>query len=294
VSLRDANARFCPRCGLEESAILENKEPLKLAIGGEKIVVRDLLALGDVCNLYRCTIQSTRRDALFKIARTELANRHVAREWQTLALLHEADSDGRAAPFLPRPVASVNYMQTNGEPARSASVLSYHEGIAGPDDLYTLEEVRAAHPAGVDARDMAWMWRRLLSILGFVHAQRLVHGNVTPDHVLIEPAGHRLLLIGWCGAVSFGSAPVLMPQRWRDWGKWGVDASATTDLSSAARTMSYLMGSNIEPAIARHLERAAEASSGAGKLLEDFDRMIEALWGPRQFRTFKMPARRKK
>ena len=76
----------------------------------------------------------------------------------------------------------------------------YHQGISGPDELYSLEEVRAAYPAGIDARDMAWMWRRLLTVLGFVHEQRLVHGCVTPDHVLIEPREHKLVLIGWCGA----------------------------------------------------------------------------------------------
>jgi hypothetical protein len=52
-----------------------------------------------------------------------------------------------------------------------------------------------------------------------------------------------------------------------------------------------LLNPDADPAIKRHLERAAESNAPAFKLLEDFDRLIEALWGPRQFRPFTMPQR---
>jgi hypothetical protein len=287
---RAIEMRFCPRCGLPDGAATDQNDPLELVVAGDKFTIRDRLGFGEICNLYRCTIHDKARTGVFKIARTHLANRHVAHEQETLKRLHEADTQGRFVAFLPSLIASAQYAH-GAEPPRLGSILGYQDGIAGPDDLYSLEEVRSAHPNGIDARDMAWMWRRLLSILGFIHQHRLIHGVVTPDHVLIEPREHKLVLIDWCGSVSFGGAPVLRPQRWRDWIRWDVDAPTATDLACASKTMLYLFGSSIEPAIKRHLERAAESSTDAWKLMDDFDRMIKALWGPRQFRTFTMPPR---
>ncbi|MCA9254983.1 MAG: hypothetical protein KDA33_05070 [Phycisphaerales bacterium] len=232
-----------------------------------------------------------RQRGVFKIARIHHTNPHVSHEASILRRLHTADTTGRYAPFLPELVDITSYMDDAGGPARTALALRYHEGVADPSALYTLSEVRDAYPQGVDARDMAWMWRRLLSILGYVHQQRLAHGAVTPAHVLIEPAGHKLVLIGWSGAVAFGAPWRLQPGAWRDFPRWEDGASPRTDLSGAARSMRYLLGGAIEPAIDRHLERAAESNGDAWQLLSDFDRVIEALWGPRQFRPFEMPAR---
>lgn len=292
AGVRQADVRFCPRCGLADVTGEEDSQPIALKLGTQTIVVRDRLALGDISNLYRCQIEGDRQLGVLKIARTHVSNQYILREAQTLKRLHDADREERFGAFLPRSMGTLPYEQQGDEPARTAGVLSYHPGISGPDELYTLEEVRDAYPNGIDPRDMAWIWRRVLSILGFVHQTCIVHGSVTPDHVLIEPKDHKLVLIGWCGAVRLGVAPALLPQRWRGWSNWDHGAAPVTDLASAAKSMMYLLNDKPEPAVQRHLERATETSSGAWKLLDDFDRAIEALWGPRQFRTFVMPARR--
>ena len=289
---RDADVRFCPRCGLPDVAAAEDQQPIALKLGDQTVTVRDRIALGDICNLYRCQMRGDGLWSVLKIARTHLSNQYVLRESQTLKRLQNEDRERKFAPFLPQAIGTLNYEQAGNEPPRVAEVLGYHQGIGGPDDLYTLEEIRDAYPSGIDSRDMAWMWRRLLSILGFVHQSGIVHGSVTPDHVLIEPKDHKLVLIGWCGAVPIGSAPALLPQRWRGWSNWDSGAAPVTDLASAAKSMTYLLHENAEPAVQRHLERACETSSSAWKLLDDFDRMIEALWGPRQFRPFVMPTRK--
>lgn len=287
----DDAAQFCPRCGLRYESASQSSTPMELNLSAGAVVVRDRLAFGDVCNLYRCTIGASNRAGLFKIARTHESNAHVANEAATLRRLHAADSAGRFTPFLPALFDTANYTNEHGGSARTASVLCYHDGIPDPDALYPLNEVRDAYHAGVDARDMAWMWRRILTILGFVHQQHFVHGAVTPAHVLIEPQGHKLVLIGWCGAVAFGAPPRLQAGPWRDWSRWDSGAAPGTDLASAARSMRYLLSESVEPAIDRHLERAAESNVDAWQLLKDFDRVIEALWGPRRFRPFVMPTR---
>lgn len=287
-----APIKFCPRCGLPANPEGEAPAPVRLRISEGEIVVHDLLAHGDLCNLYRCDLTGRGTRGVFKIARSARANAHVTREAATLLRLSQADTERRFLPFLPQLAGSLHYRQDESEPARAANVLTWFDGIAQPDELFSLEQVRTEYPQGIDERDMAWMWRRLLTILGFVHRQNVAHGVVTPDHVLIEPRGHKLVLIGWSAAIPFGLTPHLFPLRWRDWipssGTAARGSSAATDLGCAARTVSYLLGGGVEPAISRHLERAAE-SHDAWKLLEDFDKLIEALWGPRQFRAFAMP-----
>jgi len=287
----DAGAKYCRRCGIAIADVGDDYSGFEITVENQPVKVNDRLTYGELCNLYRCTFLDSNREGVLKIARSPLANRHVQREVDVLHRLHAGDSENRFAPFLPWSVGKINYTHSAAEPARTGSALCYHQGIGGPDDLYSLEEVRAVYPAGIDVRDMAWIWRRMLSILGFVHQMKLVHSSVTPDHVLIEPREHKLVLIGWCGAIDFGRAPVLQPAKWRGWSKWDSGASATTDLSAAAKTAQFLLSSPVEPAIARHLERAADSKTGAWRLLDDFDQMIEALWGPRQFRPFVMPAR---
>jgi hypothetical protein len=52
---------------------------------------------------------------------------------------------------------------------------------------------------------------------------------------------------------------------------------------------------NLEPAVLRHFQRCIDASDekypDAGELLTQFDRVIDALWGPRQFRPLTLPPR---
>jgi serine/threonine protein kinase len=290
----EAGSRFCPRCGLPIEPANAPADPVTLPFAGTTITTRNRLAFGDLCNVYCCDIGHEKLPGVFKIARSHLANKHVAREMETLRRLHQADIEGRFIPFLPKVVGTIQVRQSTVELARSGSVLSYFEDVS-PDEFYSLEEVRGAYPAGIDARDMAWIWRRLLTVLGFVHTQHLAHGAVTPDHLLIEPRGHKLLLIGWSAAAPFGMLPHLAPPRWRERTSAVATGelrpcSAESDLACAARSMSYILGNNVEPAITRHLQRASE-SSDAWRLLADFDKMIEVLWGPKRFRAFSMPPR---
>lgn len=280
-------ARFCPRCGLPVTA--DDGAALELRIAGHDIVVRNRLAFGDVANLYNCMIRTLRREGIFKVARTTESNRHVAREADLLHRLHQRDAAQRLAPFIPRVVASASYAASG--PAQQANVLVYHEGIESIGSLYSLEEVKQAYPDGIDPRDMAWMWRRLLTVLAYVHEQGVCHTAVAPSHVLIEPRDHKLVLVGWCNAVLAAQPIALTPGRWREWDRRDTLATPARDIAWAAQSMSYLLGSAPEPAIARHLQRAADGNTDAQQLLNDFDRTIEALWGPRRFREFVMPPR---
>jgi hypothetical protein len=185
-----------------------------------------------------------------------------------------------------------------------------HGEIRSPDELYTLEEVRAHFPGGLDPRHVAWIWRRVLSILGFAHLHGVVHAAVLPMHVLIEPRGHKLLLIDWCCAAhepwNRPEPVTILGGAYLAWykreGALRRPPTPALDVALAARSMVELLGGDavraefpaaIDPALQRYFTRCLAGGSGARadawKLLDDFDRLIAALWGPRTYCPLDLP-----
>src|SRR5215218_459684 len=180
--------------------------PMEVVGRGRVYRVSDRLAIGSICTIYRCHFPADGGDVegTFKVARDTSTNPHVGNEADVLRKLHAANDAERYAPFLPvvEDTLDVGGGDDGSPPARRANVLRMHKGIHSADELYSLEEVRVAHPAGLEARDMAWIWRRLLAVLGFAHAHDVVHTALLPMHVLIEPREHKLLLVDWCAAIQ--------------------------------------------------------------------------------------------
>ncbi len=77
-------------------------------------------------------------------------------------------------------------------------------------DYVPMSEVIAAYPKGLDFRDVAWMYKRLLSGLGFVAEMGVVHGAILPSHVLVHPTGHGAKIIDWSYSLNF--AALLAPK----------------------------------------------------------------------------------
>ena len=217
-----------------------------------------------------------------------------------LRRLHAAKEAPRFAPFLPT--------------ISGATELVLHPGLNSIDELYTLAEVRRAYPVGVDERDMAWIWRRLLSVLAFLHGEDVVHAALFPESVYIEPVGHKLVLGGWWAPVGEASQNRLavenIPQAYRPWFRseaaTRLPPTPALDVALAARTMIDLMGGDavkgelpptVDPALRRYFARClhstqSHARPGAAQLLHDFDRLIETLWGPRRYRPLALPPKR--
>ncbi|MEP6722306.1 MAG: protein kinase family protein [Variovorax sp.] len=78
---------------------------------------------------------------------------------------------------------------------RTALLLRHPAGFWG-----SLAEVRLLNPRGIDPRHGVWLWRRMLEVLAFVHDNGWVHGALAPEHALVHPRDHGVLLIGWAGA----------------------------------------------------------------------------------------------
>ncbi|MDZ4764247.1 MAG: molecular chaperone DnaJ [Chloroflexota bacterium] len=272
--------------------------------------VTDLLAKGDKSSLYHAafTLDGTTRRGIFKVARHADDNDLIENEARTLRALAEADTDGKFGAFFPSLIESMNYAE-RGTAARRANVLAYDPAVALPTDLVTLKGVRAAYPGGIDPRDMAWMWRRVLTALGYAHKHGVIHGAILPTHILIQPALHGLILIDWGYAVTIeaNAALTAISADYEAWYPREVfdkqPPLSGHDIYMGARCMVELVGgdgaSKTMPAsmpdvLRRYFawcmtEGARLRPQDAWTLRDEFDTVLERLYGARRFRAFTMP-----
>jgi serine/threonine protein kinase len=245
-----------------------------------------LVARGDLANLYE-----TGR-GLVKLPRDPADNDLMEREAAALTQL-QAQGDQRYRAYAPRLLEIQCHQDPRSGARRHANVLERLHGF------HSLAEVHRAFPDGVDPKDAAWMWRRLLVALGFAHRAGVVHGAVLPEHVMIHPADHGLTLIDWCYSVGdHGDRIPAMVERYRAWYPPEVLERRVpgphTDLYLATRCMTQLMGDAARPLItfARGcaLPNPERRPRDAWLLLGELDELLERLYGPRRFRPFAMPA----
>ena len=246
-----------------------------------------LVARGDIANLYQVS------EGLLKLARDPADNDLMRAETIALAALCTRVEPAFQA-YFPRPVRAQRRRDPSSGVERRANVIGRLTGFR------SLAEVRAAFPGGIDPRDAAWMWRRLLVAVGAAHRARLIHGAVLPEHVMIHPGEHGLVLIDWCYS---GPAPEVrvraMVKRYRDWYPpqvlAGQPAGPDLDIWLATRCMTELIGSRMPARMAAFARGCLLASprrrpADAWLLLAEFHELLGRLYGPRTFRPFAMPA----
>ncbi|MFC5752619.1 molecular chaperone DnaJ [Actinomadura rugatobispora] len=267
--------------------------------------VGDKRAGGDLADLYDAKHDRPRdgpraQAVVIKLPRDPGDGDLLEREAVALRQLPK-DGDGRFLPYVPRLVESFRHRDADTGAERRANA------IVALDGFSTLAEVHDAYPGGLDPRDAAWMWRRLLVGLGFAHRAGVLHGAVLPEHVLIHPEEHGLVLVDWCYSVpgcyapvdSSGRVPALVT-RYADWYPPEVPAreraSAATDIYMATRCMTHLMGDKAPKPMRLFAKGCLTAlqrrrPDDAWRLLAEFDEVLERLYGPRRFRPFTMPGR---
>jgi hypothetical protein len=243
-----------------------------------------LVAAGDIADLY--TVDGDA--ALLKLPRLPGDNDLMAAEAHALSTL-DRDGDPKHRAYAPRLIESFTHEDPATGVRRTANVLARQRGFV------SLAEVARAYPQGVDPRDAAWMWRRLLVGLGWAHRAGIVHGAVLPEHVLIHPAEHGLVLIDWCYSVGPGERiPALVAKQRGEYppevtGRQA--ATGATDIFLATRTMRSLIKTKLPAAMRRFADGCLYDAprmrpQDAWKLLAEFDELIEKLFGPRKFRPF--------
>jgi len=137
--------------------------------------------------------------------------------------------------------------------------------------------------------------RRLLVAVGLAHRAGLVHGAVVPDHVLIQPGEHGLVLVDWCYATEPGQPVPALLDRHRD--RYPREATTAagpqTDIAMVAQCMEYLMARRIPDPLRAFADGCRrryphQRPDDAWDLLAEFDEVLGRLYGPRTFRPFRL------
>jgi hypothetical protein len=289
--------RVAPADAAEATRAFERLTALWAATKGTPLVsprhtylLGPVLARGDIANVYTAT--ESGRDLVVKIAREPSDNDLLDAEAAALRRIH-AQADTRFEAYVPRLIESFAYREPATGVQRTANVCERAIGFV------SLAHVRDVYPDGVDPRDAAWMWRRMLVAVGYAHRAGVVHGAVVPEHVLIEPAEHGLMLVDWCYATSGTPIPALV-DRYADWAPREVVRGETpgpgTDIHLVAKTVAALVGDRMPAPLTRFargctLSSLAARPDDAWKVLAELDEALHKLYGPRTFRPFTVPDR---
>ena len=262
---------------------------------------------GDLALLRRATAAPHRDpladdlDVLLKTPRSPADNDLMEREATALVRLAR-HGDPRFHAYVPTLVESFTTTTTT---------TTGTTGTAGPDSVRRVNALRRldgfhpltalaeARPEGLDARDAAWIWRRLLVALGYAHRAGVRHGAVHPEHVLVHPEYHGVVLVDWCYSVTGPPAPLpALVERHRHNYPPEVlarePATEATDLHLATRCMADLMGDQAPRELRAFiagctLPAEPRRPHDAWRLLAELDDLLDRRYGPRTFRPFHLP-----
>ena len=188
-----------PLSGSHAAAVLFTVES-----GGAVYTAETLLAEGEVSNVYvgyRRDPDGGKSPVCFKLsfgespAEIRSNNLMLRRESDSLKKLWAVPGNPNLS-HLPQLLA-----QFQSSDRALGNILSLCKGLdcceIRRNPLYT---------AGVPAVHLFWILSRCLTTLGYVHGKGLIHGNIEPAHLVINPVNHNVSLIDWCYSLGDGDA----------------------------------------------------------------------------------------
>lgn len=180
-------------------------------VAGTRWLVGEHVATGGASEAYRAARgRFPTEKALIRVARLPADHERLTRAWDIGRRLQASTARGSAlSGRLPEPITCA-IPDEGAWKGRQVLVLRWAHGHDA-----TLHQV-----GRVSANASAWILRRVLEALAFMHAAGIVHGAVTTDHVLVERGEHGARLVG------LGSA-----------GEPGGARSVQADLRDAARAI---------------------------------------------------------
>jgi serine/threonine protein kinase len=289
--------------------------PVKIACEKREYTVGNLLFTGDFCNLYACDCPVTATSkahtwydrlleedgptvkGLLKVVRDVKDSDLIANEGIILGKLFPQDEeDAKFYRYLPRLLE--RFPLRSG---KSVSIMPLYEGYV------PLSDVIKAFPAGLDFRDVVWMFKRTLVGIGFAHKNGVVHGAILPPHVLVHPIEHGAKLLDWSFAIEAGDHIHGISGGYWDYYPPEVfekeKALPATDIFMAAKCVVALLGGNVKtneiptlvPEKIRNffykclVKNASRRPQDAWDLHTEFDKLLKEVVGKPTYRKLTMP-----
>ena len=179
--------------------------------------------------------------------------------------------------------------------------------IADLPGFVTAEEVH--RKTIVDARTVVWIFKRILTLLTWVHHFGLVHGAILPPHVLLYPDNdgknerdarkHSVRLVDWCYSVDFKTRTRLSAwvPAWKEHyapellSKKAIGPAA--DLYMAAFLMRYLtkdLPRSLETVLVRCVDKDPQKRyQKAAEVFEAWSKAAIAEFGSPRWQAFNLP-----
>jgi len=272
---------------------MSNSVNIKSKRGDYYIV--DLIKEGDLTNVY-CALDKNNIPVTVKVTRSPANNDLARNEANMLRQIVEKNKGLPALAHIPR--LEDSFMLKDGSVQKNVNVF---QGMEREDGWHSVQEIIEQNPDGIDLRDAAWMLNRLYGALLMAHQGGVVHAAVVPSHIMLHLPSHRGVLIDWSYAVNEGSpAKALSPEIERfipPEVKKKEPLTYGTDLYMAAKVLLELVGGEgnlpAYPPSVRGLFRACQLApnkriSDVNEVYEGFSNVLQTLYGPRQFRPFKL------
>ncbi|RYX84392.1 hypothetical protein EON83_10795 [bacterium] len=226
--------------------------PVEFVVRGKTLTLTALIAEGVFSSVHRVEYDNDVEHSNFvKYTRDVNDNDLLEREFSVLKSFQLPEADPVSESFFatqrayaPHPVATFSILDEDKAKHR-ANLLRVPKGRC-----YTAETLRRdIFPDGIEPRHVWWIFRRLLLTLWMAHLKGYIHGGVTPDHVLVFPDEHGLVLLDWACAAKIGEEHVVaINPAYQDYYPPELlrkeVALPAADIFMAASTAIYMMGGN--------------------------------------------------
>lgn len=261
-----------------------------------------ILSSGSVSDVFSGTRTDVKYpEVLVKISRNASNNSFISNEAAMLKAIHkDADEKGLIKLF-------PNYLDSFGVSDPSKTI-RFANVFSKETDVYGLDEVIKQYPKGINERDMAWMFKRILSALWYAHQRNIIHGAVLPPNVLINIKTHGIILIDWCFSQTFSDEDKKAKVKAIDteyeeyYPKLSVvenTITPSTDIYMAAMTMIKILGGDVRKKeiknVSKEISRIFRACimeppafNDALFVHDEFKKTIDTIFGPPKFRDFVM------
>ena len=216
--------------------------------------IAHLACSGDLSTLYKATNEAG-EPVMIKVARNPANNDLLENELTALKKIR--DTSSKHIRYFPEPLDSFKV----DDGARKQAIV-----FTPLTNFYSLATVRNSLPAMLDPSDMSdsagvqiehgvWMFNRMLEGLDYAHSKGIVHGAVTPDHVMVysttkddDPYNHGAKLVDWAYSAAMNTPIQAVCPKYEEFYPPEVlaksPATAGTDIYMAAKCAIYVLGGN--------------------------------------------------
>jgi serine/threonine protein kinase len=153
--------------------------------------------------------------------------------------------------------------------------------FAYADDLESVASVMRRYPDGISGRHIGWLFKRILLALSWSHGAKIVHGAVTPEHVLVCKRNHGIVLCDWIHSGAPGSAIKLVPKKYKhtypDSAVRDKKLCPELDIAMAAGVVEGLMDKDCPKRIRSFIHSLRQPASIHGETAWDFHEQFDVV-----------------